>query len=198
GTLTLEPGIAPLNGLALRVQCFPSYGFLLCAITGHEFLVSTVHLDNGFGQVLVLHQLKQSLARIACIGHDVAGMELTGCEPGLPENVGGADRIMDIAGTYVGGNGKLGLAIYQQMQFVAVGGFFHSLRPSLDRPTSVLIRLHRLATVAPCLERGTVQRHSLPKGRKRLIMLAYHATGDILETGQALGTRQSLEETGES
>ncbi len=194
GALPFETAVGSFYGLALLVQCLPSYSMLLRAIGSHELFVSPVHLNNGFGQVLVLHQLEQGLTTIASIGHDVARMKLTGREPSLPENVGGADRIVDITSADVGSDGHFRLAIHQQMQLIAVGGFFHSLSTGLDRPTSILIGLHWLAAVAPTLEGGTVQSHSFTKGGERLIVLAHQASRNILETWQPLGACQPLEE----
>ena len=195
GALPLEPGEGTLNSLTLRVQCLPRCGVLPYPEAFYQLSVRTVDHDDGFRMVLTTNQLEEFLARISRICQDMAGIELTGREAGFTQYVGSPLCVVDASRADVRCYGKLALAVNEQMQLPAKGVLFDSLSALLDRPASLSVGLGVFAAIAPTLQRGGIQGYPLPKGRERLVVLAYQSAGHVFDQMKVLPFRQLRKES---
>ena len=192
--LTFEPRKCPLDRLALPSKRLVSGKAGLESLLGQQFFATRGNIDHGVGVVLSPYQMEHCPRRVAFVRHQITRVK-TGClSSGLSQHVRCSLRVMNIARAHVRGDGKFGFAVHQQMQFPPIGVFLDALCAVLDRPSSVGVTLGCLAAIAPRLQRGAVQCHTLPKPRYLRILSAYQIPGHVLHSRQELRRRQPFEE----
>lgn len=197
GTLPLEPRETAFHGLSLRVQSLPRNRVLPVAVPDHESLVASVHLDDGLRTVLALDKGEQVLTGVPGISHDISGVEPGHILPCLSQQERSPRHIAGVPWTDARSDGKLGFAVYHEVQLPSEYEFRLAVGVLLDRPSSHLVRGVGLPTVHPALERGRVYRYSLGEPRCRRLIGQRQSPRHILDFVKILSGREPLKESAE-
>jgi len=201
GALTFKPRKRTLYRSPLGIQSLPLWRLLLIAHFSEKLLVGFVYLDNRIGSILLSYQLEQRPTGIPLVGYDVprtnAGTKVPLRKPSLRKQVGCPLRIMDIASTDIGRDRQFVFAVHQQMQFIPVGEFLPTMRALFDRPPGFSVGLDGFATVAPSLQRRTIQRNPFTESRQFGVVSSHQRARDILEPSKGSEFCQLCEEPAE-